>query len=133
MGRAARNINGKVIMYADKVTGSMERALAETERRRKKQEAYNKEHNIEPQGIKKAVQDIMEGARPEGLPSSVRFAKVAETRAQYAQLSPAEVKKQIADMEAKMFEHAKNLEFEQAAKLRDEIAHLQDGVLGLET
>jgi len=131
MGRASRHINGKAILYAAKITGSMEGALAETQRRRKKQQAYNKKHGIIPQGVKKAVIDIMEGARSEAQPSSVRYLEVAESRAEYSALSPAEVGKKIKQLEKKMMKHAQLLEFEQAAATRDEIHHMQQAVLGL--
>lgn len=125
IGRAARHINGKAILYADRITGSMERAIAETDRRRAKQEAYNKEHNITPKGIAKAVHDILEGAHGESV-SSRRYQKIAEEQALYATLSPAQLAKKLKQLEDKMYEHAKNLEFEEAANTRDELKHLRD-------
>ena len=131
MGRAARHINGKVILYGDKVTGSMQRALDETDRRRAKQIAYNKQHGITPRGIIKAVQDIMQGAYA-GAPVTAReYARVAETLIEYAALSPEKVMRKIKQLEQQMHKHARDLEFEQAAQLRDEIHALQEHQLGL--
>jgi len=129
MGRAARNINGRVIMYADKITGSMQRAMDETERRRVIQKAFNKEHGITPKGVKKAIKDILEGAASEAATSSQRINKVAEEMAVYEKMSPTDLGKKIKALEEEMFEHARNLEFEEAAKLRDEVKVLQDKFL----
>jgi excinuclease ABC subunit B len=130
VGRAARNINGTAILYADRVTGSMQRALEETDRRREKQLRFNQEHGITPRGILKAVADIMEGARS-GAPGSARhFAEVAEEMGRYGELSLDDVSRRIQELEKRMFKHAENLEFEEAAKLRDEAARLRD--FGLE-
>ncbi len=131
IGRAARNLNGKAILYADTITGSMQRAMDETERRREKQIAHNKKHKITPKGVSKAIHDVMEGARTEAEPSSVRYAKVAETAAKYQISDPKKLQKQIDKLEKQMFQHAKNLEFEEAAKIRDEIAKIEQGRLGL--
>jgi excinuclease ABC subunit B len=119
IGRVARHIHGTAILYADRVTGSMHRAMQETERRRKKQMLYNEEHHITAQGIQKSVKDIMEGAYA---PNSVRgklYPKAAEEHAEYRALSPDALKNKIAQLEKKMYEHAHHLEFEEAAKLRD--------------
>jgi excinuclease ABC subunit B len=125
IGRAARNVNGRAILYADKVTGSMQRAMEETERRRAKQVAHNDAHGITPRGIQKAVADIMEGAYP-GAPSRARhFAKVAEEVAEYAALTPQQMARKLKELEKQMYHHAKNLEFEQAAQVRDRIRELQ--------
>ncbi|WP_299589062.1 excinuclease ABC subunit UvrB [uncultured Microbulbifer sp.] len=128
IGRAARNLEGRAILYADKVTGSMERALEETRRRREKQLAFNKEHGITPKGIRKSVADILEGAVAPGVPKSRR--KVAEGKGAYKvdakPLSDKQRWTRIAELEEQMYEHAKNLEFESAAKLRDEISHLKE-------
>jgi excinuclease ABC subunit B len=134
IGRAARNIEGRAILYADKITGSMERAIGETERRRAAQIKHNEEHGITPQGIVKAVADIMEGAA--AIPGK-GSRKVAESKGKYhvdeSELhSESDIWKQIAVLEEKMFESAKNLEFEEAANLRDEVTHLKrmvDGVV----
>jgi len=116
MGRAARHIDGHVIMYADTVTASMRAAMEETQRRRRIQEDYNKEHGITPQGIKKAIKDITE-----------RVKAVAEARAAYSPtpISREEVLRLIKDLEAQMRKAAKNLEFEKAALLRDRIIELR--------
>ncbi len=125
IGRAARNVNGKAILYADKVTGSMERAIGETERRRVKQVEFNLAHGITPQTIRKAVADIMEGAYP-GAPLRARdYAKVAEETVEYADLTPQQMARKIKALEKEMYRHAKDLEFEKAAAIRDRIRELQ--------
>ena len=130
IGRAARNINGKAILYADKVTGSMQRAMDETERRRNKQIAFNLEHDITPQSVKKAIKDVMEGARPGAPVSASEYAMVAEEQLEYASMSAAEMSKKINQLEQKMYQHARDLEFEEAAAVRDQIRVLQSkGVL----
>lgn len=128
-GRAARNVNGTVIMYADKITGSMERAMAEMERRRVKQLEYNQEHSIQPKTILKNVQDIMEGARATGR-SRAKPRKVAESRPDYSNMAPEMLLKKIGKLEKQMYQHARDLEFEDAAKLRDEIEHMRRVGLG---
>jgi excinuclease ABC subunit B len=132
IGRAARNVRGKAILYADEVTGSMRRAIDETERRREKQQAYNATHGITPKSIVKAVADVMEGAVPLG-PSTTarRFAEVAEEVADYGRLSPEELAKRISRLEQQMYEHARNLEFEEAAQLRDRIRQMEMANLGM--
>ncbi|UHD18318.1 excinuclease ABC subunit UvrB [Thiocapsa bogorovii] len=125
IGRAARNANGKAILYADRVTGSMRRAIDETERRRSKQILHNTAEGITPQTIRKAVADIMEGAIP-GAPMKARnYAKVAEEIIEYATLTPQQMSKKLKALEKTMYQHAKNLEFEQAAAVRDKIKELQ--------
>ncbi|MDC3332776.1 excinuclease ABC subunit UvrB [bacterium] len=131
IGRAARNINGKAILYADKITGSMKRAMDETDRRREKQVKHNEANGITPQSIKKSVADIMEGARTPGK-RYTRNAKgklVAEESPDYgfdiASMTPAQLSKEIARLEQKMFEHAKDLEFEEAANTRDQLTQLK--------
>lgn len=136
IGRAARHIDGRAILYADRMTGSMERAIAETDRRRTKQIEFNTAHGIIPQGIEKSVQDILEGARR--MPTKARSArdrKVAEEQAAYsaemANLSPAALARKLTQMEAQMQQHAKNLEFEEAARMRDQITEIkQQAFLG---
>ena len=123
MGRAARNLNGRAILYADKITGSMERALAETERRRAKQLAHNKEHGITPKGIEKSIQDIM-GVGYEQRHQQHTL-KVAEQQAEYAHMSIKEISKEMDALEKQMFQHAKDLEFEEAATVRDKINQLK--------
>ncbi|WP_295401595.1 excinuclease ABC subunit UvrB [uncultured Thiocystis sp.] len=125
IGRAARNANGKAILYADKITGSMQRAIEETDRRRARQVTSNLAHGVTPQTIRKAVADILESATP-GAPMKARaFAKVAEQVAEYARLTPAQMAKRLKSLEKEMYRHAKNLEFEQAAAIRDQIRALQ--------
>jgi excinuclease ABC subunit B len=128
IGRAARHIHGQAIFYADTVTEAMQKAIDETERRRTKQVAYNKKHGITPQGITKAVIDILEKEQLMQ-PAANEFAKVADTKAEYVLLSPEKVDKKIKQLQKKMYQHAENLEFEQAAKLRDEIQQLQNNRL----
>ena len=135
IGRAARNLNGKAILYADKITGSMQRAIDETDRRREVQVAYNKEHSIEPVGIKKSVADILEGARmiPGRGAKKGRDRKVAEpSLADYADplttLSPKELSKKIKQLEVQMHQHARDLEFEEAGRLRDQLQQLKQQI-----
>ena len=131
IGRAARNLHGKAILYADEITGSMRRAMDETQRRREKQQAHNKAHGITPRSIQKAVTDIMEGAFGPA-PSSVReFAQVAEELHTYGHLTPKQLAQQIERLEKEMYRHARDLEFEDAARVRDQIRHLRKGSLGL--
>ncbi|MFC1774408.1 excinuclease ABC subunit UvrB [Pseudomonadota bacterium] len=131
IGRAARNVNGKAILYADRITGSMEKAISETRRRRAKQSAYNEAHGITPRTVRKAVADILEGAYATGVPGVKRFSKVAEEIAEYAALSPDELAKRVKQLEKEMYQHAQNLEFEEAAKLRDQVKRMQESNLGL--
>ncbi len=131
IGRAARNVNGKAILYADRVTGSMERAIDETERRREKQIIYNEQHGITPKTIRKAVADVMEGAYAGSVPGAKRYAKVAEEVAEYAALSPEILGRKVKKLEKQMYQHAQNLEFEEAARVRDQIRHMQESNLGL--
>ena len=129
IGRAARNLNGKAILYADRMTGSMERAIDETNRRREKQIAFNTKHNITPTGVKKSVKDIMEGAVVPGSRSNKRKAqeRAAEQAAEYDQLTrtPKEIAKRIKQLEEKMYQLARDLEFEAAAQMRDEVQRLR--------
>ncbi|RME32916.1 MAG: excinuclease ABC subunit UvrB [Gammaproteobacteria bacterium] len=129
VGRAARNLQGKAILYADTITGSMKRALDEMERRREVQIEFNREHGITPKGIEKSVADVMEahGSRP-GMPQ--RRAAVAEERAAYADQPPEVLMKRIRKLEAQMHRHARDLEFEEAARLRDEIERIRTEGLG---
>ncbi|MCV6612593.1 MAG: excinuclease ABC subunit UvrB [Amphritea sp.] len=129
IGRAARNVNGRAILYADRVTGSMQRAIDETERRREKQIAHNEKHGIVPKGIKKSVADILEGAATIPGRKSNKSRKVAEETAVYEvdakQLSSAELARTMSQLEDKMYEAAKNLEFEKAAQFRDQLEKLK--------
>ena len=125
IGRAARNVRGKAILYADHMTGSMQRAIDETERRRQRQIAFNEAHGITPQTVQKNVADIMEAAYP-GAPSTARrFAKVAEQTAEYAAMTPAQMNRRVKELEKQMYQHAKDLEFEEAARIRDQLKELQ--------
>ena len=137
IGRAARNVKGRAILYADKVTGSMQRALDETARRRSKQQAFNAEHGIVPRGIVKRVVDVMEGARSNraagvtGKESTRKGGTGRTVETKLATLPPEQAMRRIKQMEAEMLKHARNLEFEQAARLRDEIESLRRSSLGL--
>jgi excinuclease ABC subunit B len=123
IGRAARNVNGRAILYADRRTGSMDRAIHETERRRQKQLEFNAQHGITPQGIVKAIHDVMEGA------SQAAQGKLDKPSAEA--LTPSLLHKRIKVLEAQMLKLSKNLEFEQAAQLRDQIIELRKAHLGL--
>ncbi len=130
IGRAARHLNGRAILYADAMTGSMERAIGETQRRRDKQLAFNEANGVVPKGIEKSVRDILEGARR--MPTKARGArdtKVTNDRILFAQdvmnMTPAALSRKLAELENTMAEHAKNLEFEEAAAVRDQIAELK--------
>ncbi len=134
IGRAARNLRGKAILYADRVTKSMQKAIDETDRRREKQVEYNAEHGITPQSVVRAVMDVMEGARPE--PGMVKAGRgkgrrVAEVADDYATMSPRELASRQQALEQKMYQHARDLEFEDAARVRDEIHRLKDASLGV--
>ncbi|MFT6790824.1 MAG: excinuclease ABC subunit B [Cellvibrionaceae bacterium] len=125
IGRAARHINGKAILYADRITASMQRAIDETDRRRQKQLSFNEKHNIQPKGIQKKISDIMEGARIVG---NNKRRNVAESKANFSisdTLAEKPVWEQIKLLEKEMFEAAKDLEFERAAGIRDQITQLK--------
>ena len=132
IGRAARNLNGRAILYADQMTKSMTRAIDETERRRAKQEAFNEAHGIEPKALNKRVRDIIEdtystGAGGAGKRGKGRKGAVAEDAGEYSiPRDPAAAAKEIAALEARMLEHARNLEFEDAAQLRDQIQKIRE-------
>jgi excinuclease ABC subunit B len=133
IGRAARNLRGKAILYADRITNSMQRAIEETDRRRQKQVEYNAEHGITPQSVQRAVMDVMEGARAE--PGVVKVGKgrgrrVAEVAEDYALLSPSQAAARAKELEQKMHQHARDLEFEEAARARDELRRLKEARLG---
>jgi excinuclease ABC subunit B len=125
IGRAARNVEGRAILYADRITGSMQRAISETERRRQKQVDFNKEHGITPKSIEKSVADILEGATPGAPMNAKRYARVAQEIAEYASLTPKQMMKKVKDLEKQMYRHARDLEFEEAASIRDQIKRLQ--------
>ncbi len=124
IGRAARNVKGLAILYGDKITGSMDRAIKETDRRRNTQIEYNKLHNITPKSIKKKVADIMDGGYA-GVPGKKVVLKGAEEQARYAAMSPQQAMKEIARLEKMMLDYAQNLEFEKAADLRDKLTSLR--------
>ena len=127
IGRAARNINGMSILYADRITGSMERAIAETDRRRDKQLAYNIEHNIIPRGIVKRVTDVMDlGDSAKTGRTRIRVDRVAESGRAYAGLSARQFNAKLKKLENRMYEHARDLEFEEAAQMRDEISAIKE-------
>ena len=135
IGRAARNLNGKAILYADRMTGSMERAIGETERRRAKQVAFNEEHGITPKSVVKSVQDILEGAVVPGSRSNKRRqARAAEESGEYKVeklRSPSEITKRIRQLEDQMYQSARDLEFEAAAQTRDEIQQLRQQLVNI--
>ncbi len=126
IGRAARHLNGKAILYADRITDSMRRAIEETDRRRIKQVAHNFAHGITPQGVQKRIKDIIEGMyEPDAARSQL---KAAQAQAKYLAMSEKEVSKEIARLEKDMLQAAKNLEFERAAELRDQLKKLRESV-----
>src|SRR5688572_9954739 len=135
IGRAARHLTGKAILYADRMTGSMERAIAETDRRRNIQLAYNIEHGTTPISIRKGVTDVMEGARADTTDFGYKMGKkkrgAEEAAPNLRMLSPEQIVREIKRMEAEMFKRARNLEFEEAARLRDAIEKLKQQELGL--
>ncbi|MGR3970083.1 excinuclease ABC subunit UvrB [Shewanella sp. 1180_01] len=124
IGRAARNVNGKVILYADRITNSMAKAIGETDRRRERQRAHNLKHGITPKGVVKRITDVMDV--DDGRDSKAVYGKVAEPKFHYHKADATELSHQIDQLEKKMHEHARNLEFEQAAAMRDEVKHLRD-------
>ena len=131
IGRAARNLRGKAILYADRVTNSMQKALDETDRRRQKQIEHNAEHGITPQSVQRAVMDVMEGARPEpgALKGRGKTRRVAEPEQEYQRLNPSQQAARLKELEQKMHQHARDLEFEDAARMRDQIRRLREATL----
>ncbi|ELS3713318.1 excinuclease ABC subunit UvrB [Vibrio fluvialis] len=130
IGRAARNLQGKAILYADNITKSMKKAMDETSRRREKQQAYNEKMGIEPQALKRNVKDIMElgditKSRKQRTSKVVPLAKVAEESASYDTMTPQQLEKEINRLEAQMYKHAQDLEFELAAEKRDQLEKLR--------
>jgi excinuclease ABC subunit B len=130
IGRAARHIRGRAILYADRMTGSMQRAIDETDRRREKQKAHNIKYNIVPVGIKKSISDVMESYSKKSAGERAIANIAAQEIAAYQVLSPAALKKKIAALETKMYQHAKDLEFEEAAKIRDQLHKLHQQNFG---
>jgi excinuclease ABC subunit B len=130
IGRAARNVNGRAILYADRITDSMRRAIDETERRRARQVAHNEAHGITPRGIRKQVRDLIDGVYSDKAKDDLaRFEQIREA-AQVEALSEKDLGKRIKQLEKQMLEHARNLEFEQAARLRDQLALLREQAFG---
>jgi excinuclease ABC subunit B len=134
IGRAARHLRGKAILYADKMTDSMKSAIDETNRRRERQVAFNLEHGITPKSVSKKISDIMEGAREAAhapapvkgkKAASLAAAQAAEAKIDYSAMSPEELGRTLKKLEAQMFTHAQNLEFEQAASVRDQIQRIR--------
>lgn len=130
IGRAARNVNGTAILYADKITDSMKKAIGETERRRAKQTEFNKTHGIEPKGVVKRIKDIIDGVYD--VDEKRQELKYAEEKAHYEDMSEKQLAKEIKQLEKMMVEHAKNLEFEKAAQARDQLLKLKAMVFGAE-
>ena len=131
IGRAARNVNGKAILYADRITESMKKAMGETERRRARQIAFNAEHGITPRGIVKQVRDLIDGVYSDkggGTDAQVLAAEVA--RARVEEMSEKDIAREIKRLEKLMLEHARNLEFEQAARVRDQLHLLKQSAFG---
>jgi excinuclease ABC subunit B len=139
VGRAARNLNGTAILYADTTTDSMRRAIEETDRRRAKQQDYNRRHGITPRSVQKAVRELIEvpkGGRGGGFAGWQRRedeirAAVEEAQAEYAAIPPARFARELKKLEREMHERARNLEFEEAARLRDRIAALRHRQAGI--
>jgi excinuclease ABC subunit B len=126
MGRAARHLNGTAILYADTITDSIKRAIAETDRRRTKQVAYNEHHSITPKSIIKRIKDLIDGVY------DAEQMQVAQDEARYEAMSEKQIAREIKALEKKMLEHAKNLEFEDAAAARDRLSELKKKVFGIE-
>jgi excinuclease ABC subunit B len=130
IGRAARNVNGKAILYADKMTDSMKKAIGETERRRTKQTEFNKEHGITPKGVVKRIKDIIDGVYD--VDEKRQELKYEQEKAHYEDMSEKQLAKEIKQLEKMMVDHAKNLEFEKAAQTRDQLLKLKAMVFGAE-
>ena len=131
IGRAARNLNGRAILYADRVTESMKKAMGETERRRIKQIAFNEANGITPKGVVKRIKDLIDGVYSEKAGKDAqRLEQEAMQRARAEDMSEKDLAREIKRLEKLMLEHARNLEFEQAAKTRDQLAQLKKRVFG---
>jgi excinuclease ABC subunit B len=125
IGRAARHLNGTAILYADTITDSIKRALGETDRRRAKQVSYNEQHSITPKGVTKRIKDLIDGVYDEAQ------MQVAQEEARYEAMSEKQIAREIKVLEKKMLQHAQNLEFEEAARARDQLAELKKRVFGV--
>jgi excinuclease ABC subunit B len=131
IGRAARNLNGRAILYADRITESMKKAIGETERRRNRQIAFNEAHGITPKGVVKRIKDLIDGVYSEKAGQEAdRLASAAQARAEADAMSEKDLGREIKRLEKLMIEHARNLEFEQAARVRDQLGALKARVLG---
>jgi excinuclease ABC subunit B len=128
IGRAARNINGTAILYGDRITDSMRRAMDETERRRNKQIAFNTENNITPVGIKKQIRDLIDGVYK--IDEARQELMAAQEQAKYESMSEKQVSKEIKRLEKLMMDHSKNLEFEKAAQVRDQLHLMKEQLFG---
>jgi len=130
IGRAARNLSGRAILYADRITDSMRRAMDETERRRNKQLAFNLAQGITPRGISKQIRDLIDGVvDPRATEHQINHLEISDPE---SMPSPKEISKEIARIEKAMLEHARNLEFEKAAQLRDQLGQLKEKVFGVD-
>ena len=127
IGRAARHLNGKALLYGDKITNSMRRAIDETDRRRNKQLAHNEAHGITPIGVQKRIRDIIDGVYQ--MDDERSLLKAAQTQAKYLAMSAKDISKEVTRLEKEMLQAAKNLEFEKAADLRDQLKKLRESVL----
>jgi len=128
IGRAARNLSGKAILYADRMTESMKKAIGETERRRAKQVAHNESHGITPRGVFKQVRDLIDGVYSEKAGKEAQAREIQ--KAKFEDMSERDVAKEIKRLEKLMMEHARNLEFENAARVRDQLASLREQAFG---
>ncbi len=131
IGRAARNIFGRVILYGDTVTPSMKRAIEETERRRKTQEKYNKLNNIKPSGIKKAIKETLDDDYSSRFLTTEKMTLISNVKKKFPKVNEGNVVSVMKELEKQMFIHAKNLEFEKAAKIRDQISNIQENFLDM--
>ena len=131
IGRAARNVSGKAILYADRITDSMQKAIGETERRREKQVTHNLAEGITPRSIVKRVRDLIDGVYSEKAGKEAdRLEQDAMQRAKVEDMSEKDIAREIKRLEKLMLEHARNLEFEQAARVRDQLGRLKDQAFG---
>jgi excinuclease ABC subunit B len=129
IGRAARNINGRAILYGNRITKSMKKAIDVTNERREIQHAYNVKHGITPRGVVKSITDIMDVGGENKALNAAQKILIKEGLAEYRAKSPTEIAKEIKVIEGQMMEHAKNLEFEKAGELRDKVMQLQQQII----